>query len=445
MMKELLVLFCVGFVGCVAGSEKAALTYYESYAPCCPENDNYDPNADTEECDKYSACDYSGDFAVLGHKSMDYVKTHNLVSFYDDSDPDGKHFMKNYGGKKIRLVKDDVTFDAIIADTCGNSDCDNCCHKNAKSTGYLVDVEYYTAINNFGSIDKVHGEIKFTIIDDEDDNDDTDCSWKGHCEGDKCGSNNDCDGDLVCKSGKCAPLRSSTKYPSDVINLYNMDLQIPVDNGKGSFQQIRQPELNTYSSEYFHVDEYGWSVEMFAPENGVTSKNGAGPRTELTEPNNYFIFAGTHKMSFQQEVFDTHPAGVISIAQIKGDDFDYKALSGRSPTLGASCLIIVELTYSSDSKKVEAHMRNETCHGVTFSVGKYELGEKIEIDFEVKDTKVYISSNKVTLDPYSYSWWKNANYGMHFKVGPYDQGTGGSSSKGGRLKLSHLEISHKFP
>ena len=29
---------------------------------------------------------------------------------------------------------------------------------------------------------------------------------------------------------------------------------------------------------------------MFVPENGVVTGNGAGPRTELTEPNDYFTF-----------------------------------------------------------------------------------------------------------------------------------------------------------
>ncbi len=31
----------------------------------------------------------------------------------------------------------------------------------------------------------------------------TSCSWKGHCAGDPCTTENDCDGSLVCNSGKC--------------------------------------------------------------------------------------------------------------------------------------------------------------------------------------------------------------------------------------------------
>ena len=53
----------------------ARLTYYNSYPPCCPNSPNYDPKADKSECDDYSGCDYIGDFAAIGHKSLSYVQT----------------------------------------------------------------------------------------------------------------------------------------------------------------------------------------------------------------------------------------------------------------------------------------------------------------------------------------------------------------------------------
>lgn len=31
----------------------------------------------------------------------------------------------------------------------------------------------------------------------------TPCAWQGHCAGDPCTSENDCDGSLICVSGKC--------------------------------------------------------------------------------------------------------------------------------------------------------------------------------------------------------------------------------------------------
>ena len=86
--------------------------HYDSYPACCPDNPNYNPKASTEECDDYSGCKYSGDFAAIGHKSFSYVKSNNLIAFYDNSDPSGKKFMTNYGGKQIKLTKGTVSFTA---------------------------------------------------------------------------------------------------------------------------------------------------------------------------------------------------------------------------------------------------------------------------------------------------------------------------------------------
>jgi len=145
----------------------ASWTYYTSYAPCCSDNPNYDPNADTTECTQYSACDYSGDFAAIDHQTFEYVQTHNLVSFYDNSDPNGDHFNTKYANKIIRLTANGITIDAIIADTCGNNDCDGCCSENAQPSGYLVDMEYWTVYNNYGTNPEniVDGQISFTILD----------------------------------------------------------------------------------------------------------------------------------------------------------------------------------------------------------------------------------------------------------------------------------------
>ena len=177
----------------------ASFTYYDSYPACCPDNPNYNPKASTEECDDYSGCKYSGDFAAIGHKSFSYVKSNNLIAFYDNSDPSGKKFMTNYGGKQIKLTKGTVSFTAQIADTCGNGDCNNCCSKNSQPTGFLVDMEYYTLIRNFGSTGAADGSIKFEIL-----GSDPVCDWPGHCKGDPCSTYNDCAGSMTCVSGKCS-------------------------------------------------------------------------------------------------------------------------------------------------------------------------------------------------------------------------------------------------
>lgn len=156
-------------------SATASFTYYDSYPMCCPDSPNYDPKHSTEECDDYSGCKYMGDLAAFqtdsnpdGHVSLEYVKTHNLVALYDDSDPKGRNWKSKYANKMIEITKkyDNkvIKFNATIADTCGNQDCDNCCAKNAKPSGYLVDVEYYTLMSNFGSIDAAQGSLSFVVF-----------------------------------------------------------------------------------------------------------------------------------------------------------------------------------------------------------------------------------------------------------------------------------------
>lgn len=222
----------------------ASLTYYNSYAACCKNNPNYDPNADKTECEDDDACRWSGDFAAIGHKSYDWVKTHNIVAFYDDSDRQGRQFMKKYGGKYIQLTKNGKTFTAIIADTCANSDCNNCCHNNSRPTGYLVDLEYNTAINIFGSTKSIEGQISFVIMDAQEDeepinpiNPQSYCNWKNHCAGDPCRTFYDCDGDLICNNGKCGAIKPQCKWKDHCLGepcrtYYDCDGNLTCNNGK---------------------------------------------------------------------------------------------------------------------------------------------------------------------------------------------------------------------
>jgi hypothetical protein len=58
------------------------------------------------------------------------------------------------------------TFDAVVADTCGNSDCNNCCDKQAlTSTGYLLSMEYNTLMRHFGDANCANpvNQVSFSI------------------------------------------------------------------------------------------------------------------------------------------------------------------------------------------------------------------------------------------------------------------------------------------
>ena len=145
----------------------ATLTYYKSYAECCPDEVNYDPDADTTECDVYSACNYTGSFAALpGKQSYDFVKNSSLIAFYQYGDSDFTNFYEYYALKNVTLVKGDVIFDAVIVDTCGDADCGGCCSANSVETGFLVDLEYFTMTRNFDDPNDASGLIHFYIHDD---------------------------------------------------------------------------------------------------------------------------------------------------------------------------------------------------------------------------------------------------------------------------------------
>ena len=148
--------------GCGSGWTPAGWTTYTSYAACCPDSPNFDPNADTTECDEFSACSYTGDFAYIGHQSYNYVRSNNLIAFFSTHGDNA-----SFGNKRIRISALGKTVEGLIADTCGDGDCDGCCTQNAGSSGYLVDMEYHTVVNNFGSIGAAQGQVCWQLIDDD--------------------------------------------------------------------------------------------------------------------------------------------------------------------------------------------------------------------------------------------------------------------------------------
>jgi hypothetical protein len=149
----------VGGGECPPGWNQASWTTYTSYAPCCEDSPNYDPSADTTECELYSACDYTGQFAYIEQKSFEWVQNNNIVAFFstqgDNSD---------FGNKMIRIAASGTTVEALVADTCGDDDCNMCCSTNAEPSGYLVDMEYWTVVNNFGDISAAQGQTCWQLV-----------------------------------------------------------------------------------------------------------------------------------------------------------------------------------------------------------------------------------------------------------------------------------------
>ena len=66
-----------------------------------------------------------------------------------------------YGLKTLRLRQDGNQIDVVVYDVCSDSDCDGCCTSDAAATGFLIDIESYTA-ERFGSGD---GIVEWACLD----------------------------------------------------------------------------------------------------------------------------------------------------------------------------------------------------------------------------------------------------------------------------------------
>ena len=115
------------------------------------------PEPGSEECEDFNGCEWAGRFAfVEGQQSEAWVMQHNIAAVHsDDAD--------EYALKTLRLRSDDRRIDVTVYDLCSDSDCGGCCTRNAAETGFLIDIESYTA-ERFGVY---HGIVEFACLDCE--------------------------------------------------------------------------------------------------------------------------------------------------------------------------------------------------------------------------------------------------------------------------------------
>lgn len=126
----------------------------------------------------YNGCAWDGDFAYVGNRPFDYVQNTDIIAFFASS---GETFPR----KIIRVYSPghDKTVDAIVLDTCGDSDCNGCCTENADTGGgYLVDMEENTVVRHFGALNEASGLICWQIPPDEEYDAGGYCNWSG-CNG----------------------------------------------------------------------------------------------------------------------------------------------------------------------------------------------------------------------------------------------------------------------
>lgn len=125
-------------------TRKANLTWFTSY-----------PDPGSEECIEYNGCTWAGQFAALdGKQPESWVKANNIAAVHE------RDFAK-YKLKTLRLKQGTRQIDVKVYDMCSDSDCDGCCTKNAAATGFLIDIEKYTA-ERFGTNS---GTVDWTCLD----------------------------------------------------------------------------------------------------------------------------------------------------------------------------------------------------------------------------------------------------------------------------------------
>ncbi|HYX38142.1 MAG TPA: glycosyl hydrolase family 18 protein [Oligoflexus sp.] len=123
---------------------QANLTNFTSY-----------PDPGSEECLKYNGCAWAGMFAALPDKqSQSWVKATNIAAVHSADFP-------QYKLKTLRLRHKSAQIDVKVYDMCADSDCNGCCSENRRPTGFLIDLESYTA-QRFGLGD---GAIEWTCLD----------------------------------------------------------------------------------------------------------------------------------------------------------------------------------------------------------------------------------------------------------------------------------------
>ena len=122
----------------------ANLTNYTSY-----------PDPGSEECVEYNGCEWAGWFAALDEQQPEsWVMAHNIAAV-NSTDFDTSRL------KTLRLRQDVQEIDVVVYDMCADSDCDGCCTQNSRETGFLIDIESYTA-ERFGSGD---GVVQWACLD----------------------------------------------------------------------------------------------------------------------------------------------------------------------------------------------------------------------------------------------------------------------------------------
>jgi hypothetical protein len=212
--------------------------------------------------------------------------------------------------------------------------------------------------------------------------------------------------------------------PGDLIDLKNWYLTLPTGSA-GSPDTVKQPNLSSYSSSYFQLNQTRDGVVFTANAGGTTTKNSKYPRSELREMSGSEMAAwsntsGTHTLSARQAVTALPPAKPeIVTAQIHGGDDDVMQVRLEDTRLMAQY----------DDGKSEIVMDPD-----------YRLGTVFDVKIVAAEGRVVVYYNGAAKAQINQS-----GSGWYFKSGSYLQsnpGKGDQASATGEVVIYSLNVTH---
>ena len=225
--------------------------------------------------------------------------------------------------------------------------------------------------------------------------------------------------------------------PGSNFDLSHWKLTLPIDDAGGTTgesTEVKNPALQTYSSEFFYTGTDGAMV-FWCPVIGATTSGATAPRTELREQmiagdsSQNWSATGTHRLHGQCRVTQLPDTGAVIIGQVHGYP------SQR----------LIKLQY--DTGRVQVYVRTSLAAGgdtkFTWTVATNAL---INYEIQVTDGVAIIAVNGVTNshnfvadDPA----WQTITY--YFKAGAYLQDNAGPVTEGGRVSFYQVVVTHGVP
>lgn len=208
-------------------------------------------------------------------------------------------------------------------------------------------------------------------------------------------------------------------YPSQVFDLSIWKLTLPTGSS-GDPDEVKQPALATYSSEYFHTVD-GPGVLFKAPQKGVTTPNSKNTRSELREmkpggKDNASWSSGTMEAILAFTHLPSSKPHVVGM-QIHDKDDDVSVLRLEGTDLWTT--------------------NGDNTHGTKIMSG-YQLGTKIKVKVVAGGGKIYWYLND---SPDPVATLSKSVSGGYFKAGAYQQ-AGNSGSDYGEVIIYSLSVSH---